>query len=118
MDYIAALVEALLAAAPDEKVRIAEALKELDDGRAEPYLLEVLNEPDKEARIAVAYALSFVAATRSEHTLIELLGDPHFAVRTWAAYGLSHLRSHAAVPSAGHRARPVDFTIPGGYRVP
>ncbi|HEX9915719.1 MAG TPA: HEAT repeat domain-containing protein, partial [Candidatus Bathyarchaeia archaeon] len=98
MDYIAALGEALLTAAPDEKIRIAEALKELEDSRAEPYLLEALDQPDNEVRKAVAYALSFVATPRSERRLIQLLDDPHFVLRTWAAYGLAHLRSRAAVP--------------------
>ena len=98
MDYVAALGEALLAAEPEEKVRVAEALKALEDPRAEAYLLDALDEPDDHARAAVSYALSFVATTRSEGRLIQLLGDPYFAVRTWAAYGLAHLGSRAAVP--------------------
>jgi HEAT repeat protein len=98
MDYVVALGEALQAAGPDEKVRVAEALRALEDSRAEPYLLRALDEPDREARIAVAYALSFTATTRSEATLIQLLGDPDFPVRVWAAYGLAHVGSREAVP--------------------
>ena len=78
MDYVAPLGEALLAAEPEEKVRIAWALKELEDTRAEAYLLEALDEPDNQAKAAVAYALSVVATTRSERSLIQLLGDPYF----------------------------------------
>jgi HEAT repeat protein len=97
MDYVAALGEALQAAEPEEKVRIAEALQALENPRAEEYLLDALDEPDDHARAAVSYALSFVATARSEGRLIQLLGDPYFAVRTWAAYGLAHVRSRAAV---------------------
>ncbi|MFH2110740.1 MAG: HEAT repeat domain-containing protein [Candidatus Bathyarchaeota archaeon] len=98
MNYVVVLGEALLAAEPEEKVRIAHAIYELEDARAEAYLLDALGESDNQARAAVAYALSVSATHRSEERLIQLLDDSYFAVRVWAACGLAHLRSRAAVP--------------------
>ena len=98
MDYVEALGRALLDAEKEEKIRIANALRELEDSEAEPYLLEALDDGDRYVRGAAAYALSRIGTPMSEPKLIRLLSDPYFGVRTYAALCLGKLRSRRAVP--------------------
>ena len=75
MAYIDELVKALKSDDPDIRVRVARALKELEDPRATIPLVEALNDEVQEVRRAAAFALHWVGDERTLDTFIELLED-------------------------------------------
>ena len=63
-------------------MRVANALKELEDPRATIPLMEALNyEENEDVRRSVAWALHWVANERVLPKLIEMLGDGNDSVR-------------------------------------
>ncbi len=91
MSYVEVLGKALLSAKGEEKIRIANALRELEDSRAEPYLLEVLDSRNKYVREAAAFALSFAA-------LANFLAETSCSV-TWAVYFFASLIEDIVSPA-------------------
>jgi len=97
MVYVEGLVRGLKDEDPEIRVRVANALKKLEDPRATLPLIEALDDNCEEVRRAVAWALSWVGDERARPTLIGALGDRNDSVRLWAASGLQRVGDESAI---------------------
>ena len=97
MTYVEALAEGLRDEDPEVRMRVANALKELEDPQATMPLVEALKDPSGDVRSAAARALSWMGDERAQHALIEALGDGNDSVRLWAASGLRRVGDESAV---------------------
>ena len=97
MAYIEDLAKALHHEDPEVRVRVANALKELEDPRATMPLIDALNDECEEVRRAVAWALQNCADKRALPTFIQMLRDRNDSVRLWAAFGLQRVGDETAV---------------------
>jgi HEAT repeat protein len=96
--YVEELVKALRHEDPEIRMRVANALKELEDPRATMPLMEALDyEENEDVRGSVAWTLQWVADERAQPMMIEMLGDRNDSVRLWAACGLERLGDGSAV---------------------
>ena len=94
--YIEELKKALRHHDPDVRIKVANALKELEDPRATIPLIEALDDCE-EVRRDVAWALQGCADHRALPTLIQMLRDHNDSVRLWATIRLQRLGDTEAV---------------------
>ena len=97
MFYGEGLVRGLKDADPEVRVRVANALRDLEDPRATMPLVEALGDPYGEVRRAAAWGLSWVGDERARPALIRALEDENQSVRLWSASGLRGLGDESAV---------------------
>jgi HEAT repeat protein len=69
-----------------------EALGQMGNPEAVPYLLPMVNSESSEVRMALAHALARLGATESKEVLLKLLRDRMAEVRAAAAQALGHLQ--------------------------
>jgi len=97
MAYLEELTKALKHEDPETRVRVANALKQLEDSRATLPLIEALNDSCEDVRKAAAWALSRVGDKRARPAFIRALKDRTDSVRLWAAIGLQRVGDESAV---------------------
>jgi HEAT repeat protein len=91
LGYVEKLVPGLRDPDPWVRVRVAHALKELEDPRATMPLVEALGDPCEEVRGAAAWALQWVGDERALSALVKALRVGDDSVRLWAAAGLERI---------------------------
>ena len=97
MAYIEELANALHHEDLEIRVRVAKALKELEDPRATMPLIEALDDECEEVRRTVAWALQSCADERAIPTFIRMLRDDNDSVRLWAVFGLYRIGNETVV---------------------
>ena len=88
MAYVDELAKALRHEDPEVRVRVANALKELESPRATIPLIETLEDPCEEVRSAAALALSWVGDRRAVGPIYGALTDEDTQVRSAARFYL------------------------------
>ena len=97
MAYVEELAKALRHEDPEVRVRVANALHELEDPRATMPLINALNDEFKEVRRAVAWALQSCADERAHPTFIRMLRDDNDSIRFWGIHGLNRIGDETVV---------------------
>ena len=85
----------------------AQALGELEDGRAVEPLCTTLHDPNSSVRRAAAASLGRIGDGRAVGPLSEMLHDPLYWVRGTAAEALGLLGRREALPALNARLRPL-----------
>ena len=97
MSYVEGLVRGLKDGDPEVRVRVAKALKALEDPRATLPLIEALEDPCGDVRAAAAWALQWMGDIRAQPALVKALAGGDDSVRLWAAAGLERIGDESCV---------------------
>lgn len=97
MVYLEALAKALKDDDPLTRMRVANALKALEDPQATMPLLEALEDPCEEVRRTVAWALSCVGDERARPAFLKALHEEDYSLRFWATIGLQRVGDKGSI---------------------
>lgn len=97
MVYLEALAKALKDDDPLTRMRVANALKALEDSRATMPLVEALEDPCEGVRREAAWALSCVGDERARPAFHKALLEGNDSLRFWAAIGLQRVGDKGSV---------------------
>lgn len=88
IDYIQGLLTALEEADTETRIKVASALRMLEDKRTTIGLIKALDDACEGVRYEAIRALSTVADPSSFNVLVFRLRDEDWIIRRWAAFGL------------------------------
>jgi len=95
--YVEGLARGLKDEDPEVRLRVANALKALEDPRATLPLVEALGDPCGDVSRAAIRTLSSIGDERARPALLKALREENFSLRLWAAIGLQKIGDEDSV---------------------